>query len=156
MAHLQRIFLFGTNTNVWSPVLYFSNFQIWLCVRVWDWVQVGTSNFETATFSGLAFLPVANQERGMLWEWDRSQLKACDQEDVLVVWSECRYWICHSGLCVKFVTKSFFALYLSSSGEAQGPFLIKLWACVRGPYRNTVRFWCVRESSGHLWFLLKV
>jgi len=44
--------------------------------RIRDWVQVWLSNFKTATFSKLSFLPVVDQWKRKLWErywWDRSQ-----------------------------------------------------------------------------------
>ena len=41
-------------------------------------------------------------------------------------------------------------------GAIKGSLIFEMWTCVRSPHWHTVRFWCVRKSFGHLWFLLKV
>lgn len=62
-------------------------------------------------------------------------------------------------VCMDYILKCLHFQQKSSlfwPGAIKGSPIFEMWARVRGPHWHTVRFWCVRKSFGHLWFLLKV
>lgn len=162
------MFFFARNSRNLYPMFHYPFFirglffiQKWrYCTHfVWPWL---------CQWRGLVFskgVVVHSMHYNLLYSYAKQMFVLCiTLLQYLLIGAEKNNVLCVkiincNKVCMDYILKCLHFQQKSSlfwPGAIKGSPIFEMWTRVRGPHWHTVRFWCVRKSFGHLWFLLKV